>query len=111
MTNIEKYEVACGGIAKEFSNKYADGDFYYIGGDIGGICSIGDFYLDAHAMAMVLKLNPTLDKFLDAYYEHIDTKGEVSLRNLIKYGVKQMSEITKKTSLEEKSQEIMKEGL
>ena len=97
MTLIKEYEKVAIKIAKQFSEKYSDGDFYFTADDVYGICSTGDLFLSVSDMYMVLRNNPTVDEFYEAWYYYLDTEGkECNLRNLIRFGVEEMKLVTKK---------------
>lgn len=96
MTNLEKYYQACQDLAEEVSKKYADGEVYWIGDRTGGIAEIGDAFLDIDSIAMVAEVNPTVDRFWDAYWAYTEEEIDASLANLMKYGVKKMKKAVKK---------------
>ena len=96
---IKAYENICNKIAKEFSKKYGnDCEPYFIGNDIGGACDFGDILvLDTHDQAMVLRENPTKDRFWEAYEYYVDTEGkDCNLYNLVRYGLDEMKEVKSK---------------
>ena len=99
MTTIKNYEKACVALAKKFSHIYSNGDYYFVGNDIGGICDFGDdLFLDSHDQVMVLELDPSVDEFYEAWNEWVEEDFNVNLENLIRYGVKQMKEINDKNN-------------
>ena len=97
MTNLQTYSNACNALAKEFSGKYCDDtEVDWVADRIGEIANIGDVFLDMSSIAMVVREQPTVDRFWEAYWESIEKDCKTNLYNLVRYGVKQMRKITNK---------------
>ena len=102
---ITKYNNICNELAVEFIKKfYKDDDdpqeitfdyydAYWVGGDIGEVLAINDFFWNMSDIVQALKLNPTREQLMDWYYdEYMCEEGlklSLYLENLAKKQEKQ----------------------
>lgn len=74
---IKLFEDGCEALKKEFAKKYdfADNDCFWVGGNIGDICSFGDFYFSTEDMKVALSKNVSWDDLLEWYWYRTDAIG------------------------------------
>jgi len=91
---IKDWEIATNALAEEFVKKYWGEeciiDMYWIGDEIGGVLSIGDYYFNVDRMKEALELNATWKQLNDYYWLEVETdkKSDVSFKNYVKYELK-----------------------
>ena len=71
---IEKYRVAANSIVTLFSEKHFDGatDWYWIGGEIGGVIVINDFFFNTEDMVQYILYDYTTNELLERYDEEVN---------------------------------------
>jgi hypothetical protein len=67
---------------------YDESDTYWIGGDITGVCGIGDYFVNLSDMVLVVDNNVSGDDFSDWYWEFVGeyekgTKQYINLRSYL----------------------------
>lgn len=69
--SIQDYEKACNAVLDEFQKKYYPDDetFYWIGGEVGDVVSIGDEFYNLQLMVNILRFNLT-DEQNTEYYDY-----------------------------------------
>lgn len=91
MNRIQQYENVCEGLVKEFMRIYypdytQEDDYYWIGGEVGGVCGIGDEYWTIDNFVDALRYKPTHEQLFNWYYdEHLKEGGQsYNLKNYTK---------------------------
>jgi hypothetical protein len=83
MNRVQQYEKVCNLVRKEFMSiyyhEYDEDDCYWIGEDIGGICSIGDEYWNINNMVDALRYKVSEKLLFKWYYDvHVNEQAEVN---------------------------------
>lgn len=83
---LKNYYNAVEELTKEFCKKYFKGVYEYdvndwIGGNIGGVIHINDYYFDFRDIKIALEYKPTKDELFDYY----DCKDCIKFENYLKY--------------------------
>ena len=86
---IELYENAVSGITYHFLDKYfEDSGVYWIGGEIGGIASVNDYFFDFKDMLDFLKNDYSPDQMFEYYdyalAEHEKEEAPINITNYLK---------------------------
>ena len=86
---IELYENSVSAITYHFLDKYfEESDVYWIGGEIGGIASVNDYFFDFKDMLDFLKNDYSPDKMFEYYDyalgEYMKEKDPINIRNYLK---------------------------
>ena len=73
---------------------------YWIGGDVGGVLEVGDYYFGFDRIKEALELDATEEQLFEYYDLEFDRCGKVgyNFKNFIKYGKEQMESISGKSS-------------
>ena len=85
---INIYERICELLKNVFIDKYFDyDDGYWIGGEIGGVYGVGDYFLSVDSMRDYIKYGYTVEQFNDYYWYAIDEYSKnstpVNIKNWI----------------------------
>jgi len=81
MNNLKKYYRACEKLKDDFVFTYflTLEDTYWIGDEIGdeigGVLSVGDFFIDMQTISQVMKFEMNNDEFHDWYWWRLDFKN------------------------------------
>jgi hypothetical protein len=73
---------------------------YWIGGDVGGVLEVGDYYFGFDRIKEALELDATEEQLFEYYDLEFDRCGKVgyNFKNFIKYGKEQMESVSGKSS-------------
>ena len=82
---IEAYETACIQVAVKINNLYFEGeaDIDFVGGEIGGVCIISDYYFDMEFMLDALRFEATEDQFFGYYNTQVGEEPKINFREYL----------------------------
>lgn len=84
---VESYRMACWDLAsRTYRRLFEDGrDFYWVGGDVGGVCNFGDNdYINAEDMARILETGMTFPEYEEWREANLFNGEEINLRSWLK---------------------------
>jgi len=92
-TELIKWEIATDILVDKFLEVYFKGDYtsnrYWVGGDIGGVFCINDYFFDIHRIVEAFRYKAPVKKFFEYYELEVDYAIKdkplvVNLRNYLK---------------------------
>lgn len=73
---VNAFEQGCIELAKQFAQRYDfPRQFYWVGDNIGDICSFGDYFFSTETMKVALDNNISESELMDWYYYTIDSEN------------------------------------
>ena len=84
---VRNYRTGCNNLAKAVNEQLFEGcrDWYWVGGDIGGVCGFEDCdFLSAEDMARIVESGMTYDEYAEWRDANLEHEQHINLRSWMK---------------------------